>query len=108
MRAKKYKVYLTESERKQLLKTVKSGTSSANKITRANILLWLDENAGHVRKQSEIAELCHVSTVTVYNIAKEFVTKKCINDVLTRKKRSTPSIGVIPEDDVETRSSALA
>ncbi|MDR2689307.1 MAG: hypothetical protein LBB76_06070 [Azoarcus sp.] len=62
MKAKKYKVYLTESERKQLLKIVRNGENPASKITKANIL---DENAGTVGTQSEIAKSCHVSTVTV-------------------------------------------
>jgi transposase len=107
MRTKKYKVYLTESERKQLLKTVRNGKSSASKITRANILLYLDENVGQVKKQSEIAQLCHVSTVTVYNVAKEFATKS-IEEILTRKKRKTPPITPIATGDVEARIIALA
>jgi hypothetical protein len=107
MRIKKHKVYLTESERKQLLKTVKNGKNAANKITRANILLHLDENAGPVKKQSEIAELCRVSTVTVYHVAKGFATKS-LDEILTRKKRDTPPITPIAAGDVEARIIALA
>jgi hypothetical protein len=107
MRTKKYKVCLTESERKQLLKTVRNGRSSASKITKANILLCLDENAGPVGKRSEIAELCRVSTVTVYSVAKGFATKS-IDEILTRKKRDTPPIAPIATGDTEARIIALA
>jgi hypothetical protein len=107
MRPKEYKVYLTESERCQLLKIVKNGRNPAYKITRANVLLCLDENVGNVRKRSEIAEICHISEVTVYNIAKEF-TVKSVEEMLTRKKRCTPPITPIVTGDVEARIIALA
>ena len=107
MRTKKYKVYLTESERKQLLKIVRNGKSPASKITKANLLLCLDENTGPVGKQSEIAEICHVSTVTVYHVAREFATKS-IDEILTRKKRETPPVAPIATGDTEARIIALA
>jgi transposase len=107
MRRKEHKVYLTESERRQLLKTVKNGKNPANKITRANVLLYLDENTGNVKTRSEIAELCHISSVTVYNIAKQFV-ENGMEGVLTRKKRETPPITPIVTGDVEAHIIALA
>jgi transposase len=107
MRTKKYKVYLTETERQQLLKTVKNGNNAASKITRANILLHLDENVGQVKSRSEIALSCRVSAVTVYNVAKAF-TEKGIDEILTRKKRKTPPITPIMTGDVEARIIALA
>jgi hypothetical protein len=107
MRTKEYKVYLTELEREQLLKIVRNGKNPAYKITRANVLLCLDENAGKVRNRSEIGDICHVSTVTVYNIAKEFAVKS-IDEILTRKKRSTPPITPIVTGDIEALIIALA
>jgi transposase len=107
MRGKKYKVYLTESERKQLLKTVRNGKNPASKITKANILLCLDENAGPVGTQAEIAKACHVSTATVYHVAKDFATES-IDEILTRKKRDTPPIAPIATGDTEARIIALA
>jgi hypothetical protein len=70
-------------------------------------LLHLDENASPVKKQSEIAELCRVSTVTVYNVAKGFATQS-LDEILTRKKRTLPPIAPIATGDVEARIIALA
>jgi transposase len=75
MRTKKYVVLLTDDERKALRRMVKSGTHTAQSITRANILLNLDEGLGEKREQADVAKICGVSTVTVYNVSKQCVTE---------------------------------
>jgi|GEM_PF-7064694 len=46
MKPKKYQIYLSEEQRKELEGLTKRGKHSAATIKRANILLDLDENAG--------------------------------------------------------------
>jgi hypothetical protein len=66
MRRKKYVITLTAEQQKTLRRMRKSGTHTARSITRANILLYLDEGLGEKREQADVAKLCGVSTVSVY------------------------------------------
>jgi len=105
MREKTNKVYLTEIQRDTLLKIIKSGKHSAEKIRRANILIQLDENNPPVKKQIEIAEICHTNTGTVAETAKKFKTvgMGCIE----RKQRQTPARKPIVTGDIEARIIAM-
>lgn len=107
MKTKKYKVYLTEKERNNLLNVVKKGENSAKKITRANILLYLNENAGKVMEQTQIAQVCRVSTSTIYNVSKQFV-KEGLESTLSRKVRETPPVTPIATGEIEARIIALS
>ncbi|MDR2434858.1 MAG: helix-turn-helix domain-containing protein [Treponema sp.] len=60
-------------------------------ITRANILLNLDEGLGEKREQAEVAKICGVSTVTVYTVSKEYATEG-LDATLNRKKREIPPV----------------
>ena len=107
MRPKKYKVSLSEEERKKLEGITRRGKHPATTIKRANILLSLDENHGTVSKQSEIAERLHTTTTTIYNVSRQFA-EEGMQATLDRKVRETPPIQPIATGDVEARIIALA
>ena len=91
MRPKKYQVYLSTADRQELERLTKRVRHSAATIKRANILLDLDENTGAVGKQEEIAGRFQTSTVTIYNVSKQFV-EEGFSATLYRKKREVPPI----------------
>jgi transposase len=106
MRTKKYVITLPDGERKALRRMVKSGTHRARSITRANILLNLDEGMGEKREQGEVAKICGVSTVTVYNVSKQYATEG-VDAVLNRKKRATPPVPSKITGEMEAKIIAL-
>jgi transposase len=106
MRTKKYVIKLTDDERKTLRRMMKSGTHTAQSITRANILLNLDETSGEKREQADVAKTCGVSTVTVYNVSKQYVTEG-LAAVLNRKKRNTPPVPSKITGETEAKIIAL-
>lgn len=107
MRTKKYQINLNNEERKELEGIIKRGKHSAATIKRANILLDLDENTGNVSTQEEIAERFKTTTVTIYNVSRQFV-EEGLQATLYRKKRETPPIQPIATGDIEARIIALA
>jgi transposase len=106
MRTKKYVVNLADDERKALRRMMKSGTHTAQSITRANILLNLDEGLGEKRERTEVAKICGVSTVTVYNVSKQYTTEG-LAAVLSRKKRDMPPIPSKITGETEAKIIAL-
>lgn len=107
MKTKKYRVCLTKEQRSDLEEITKRGWHSAETIKRANILLNLDENNGIVQKQADIAKQLCTTTVTIYNISRQFV-EEGINAAVYRKVRETPPIHPKATGDVEARIIALA
>lgn len=85
---KKYRVELTDAQRKELKACVKKGTNKANKIRRANILLKADAN-GPGWTDKRIAEAFECNTKTVYNVRRCFVEKSLLG-ALERKQRKDP------------------
>ena len=74
MRAKKYRVMLTNRERKYLKKLTTTGKESARKLNRARILLLSDEaNPGAAKSDSEITKILGASSATVARIRKRFI-----------------------------------
>ena len=71
MPTKQRVVTLTQRGRKALEDFVGHGKKSARAITRARILLLLDEG----RKEHELTELLGVSRGTVYNVRKKYQRK---------------------------------
>jgi transposase len=106
MRTKKYVITLTDDERKALRRMTRSGTHPAQSITRANILLNLDEGLGEKHEQADVAKICSVSTVTVYNVSKQYATEG-LDAVLYRKKRAMPPVPSKITGDVEAKIIAL-
>ena len=83
----KYIVKLTQEERNDLLSLASKGKASVKKITHARILLQCDEEAGNHYDDSEIAEMLHVSTKTVYRVRKCLV-EEGLDSALNRKPHS--------------------
>jgi transposase len=106
MRTKKYAIKLTDDERKVLRRMVRSGTHTARSIARANILLNLDEGLGVKREQTEVAEICGVSTVTIYNVSRQYAAEG-LDAVLKRKTRETPPVPSKVTGETEARIIAL-
>jgi hypothetical protein len=106
MRGKTYRVHLTKDEEKQLKDIVSKGVHPARQITRARILLLLNEgqegNSVVVPEQREIAERCQCNTVLVYKVSKEYV-KEGIGRVLNRKKRETPPVSAKVTGEIEAK-----
>ncbi len=107
MRSKKYKVFLTSEERHELESITRRGKRSASSIKRAHILLNLDENAGPVKEQKEIAAQLSTTAATIYTVSKQFA-KEGLQSTLNRKPRATPPRRPIATGDIEARIIALA
>lgn len=65
---KRYKVVLTKEERQQLEKLISSGIAPARKLTRARILLKVDEGLS----KTEISRVLDVTNNTVTNVSRSF------------------------------------
>ena len=103
----KYALKLPDNERRKLLKTVKSGTSSAKEILHANILLLLDENNPKKRNFKEIAEFLQTTTTTIMNIKKDYC-EHGIDAAISRKKRRSPPVEAKLTGEVEAKIIALS
>jgi hypothetical protein len=83
---RKYRIELTEEERRYLEKLTSSGIAPARTVKRAQILLKSDGNAeGSPWKYEQICSAFSVTPVTVLNIRKRFV-EKGLAATLCRKK----------------------
>ena len=88
MPAKKYRVFLSEKERKYLRKLVNTGVDKARKLTRARILLLTDESpSGLSNKDKEIMDSLGVCARTVAATRERFV-EEGIQGALNEKPRS--------------------
>ena len=77
---KRYKVVLTNEERQQLEKLISSGIAPARKLTRARILLKVDEGLG----KTEISQVLDVTINTVTNVCRSFQSQRLA--AIERKK----------------------
>ena len=108
-RPKEFTVALTAGDRAKLTKVVSSGRHPARMITRARVLLALDETQGPAPDRRVVAERFGISESTVYLVAKAFTAHGGrVEDVIARKKRATPPIEPKVTGDVEARVIALA
>lgn len=80
--AKRYVVSLTKEEREQLLVLLKKGTTSARKLTRAQILLHADTGAS----DTTTAAAVHVNVRTVERMRQRFV-EEGLEAALTERRR---------------------
>ena len=104
----KYRVCLTDTERKQLLRLVKKGAATARSIMRANILLAADENNDDGKKsEAAIAEMFHVHFQTVHTVRKTYA-EQGMDAAIGRKKRETPPVPVKITGEVEAHIIALS
>jgi transposase len=108
-RPKEFTVRLGAGDRARLMKVVSSGTHPSRMITRARILLALDEAQGSAPDRRVVAEGLGTSESTVYLVAKAFVMQGGqVEAVIGRKKRATPPVEPKITGDVEARVIALA
>ena len=108
-RPKEFTVRLNAADRAKLTKVVSSGTHPARMITRARVLLALDESQGDAPDRRVVAERVGTSESTVYLLAKTFATQGGrIEEVIGRKKRTIPPVEPKVTGDVEARLIALA
>ena len=108
-RPKEFTVRLTAADRAKLTRVVSSGIHPARMITRARVLLALDESQGDAPDRRVVAERVGTSESTVYLVAKEFATQGGrVEEVIGRKKRATPAVEPKVTGDVEARLIAWA
>ena len=82
----KYIVKLTETERSQLKEMISSGEASARQIRRAYILLKSDSSEeGPNWNYQEICDAYEVSSLTVYNVRKNYVEGSLKRAILRKK-----------------------
>ncbi len=91
MPKKKYVVHLTNKERLELTKIIKTGTSPAKVINRANILLASDSSTGKPLTVAKTAQYLNTTSTTVQTVRTAFA-KYGLNGALYRKKRETPPV----------------
>jgi transposase len=78
-------------------------------ITRARVLLALDESRGPAPERRVVAERVGTSASTVYLVAKAFGAHAGqVEDVIGRKRRAMPPVEPKVTGDVEARLIALA
>jgi transposase len=108
-RPKEFTVRLRAGDRAKLIKLVSSGRHPARMITRARVLLALDESQGPAPERRVVAERLGTSQSTVYLVARAFATQGGrVEDVIGRKERATPPVEPKVTGDVEARLIALA
>ncbi len=91
MPKKKYVVHLTDQERLELTKIIKTGTSPSKVINRANILLASDSSSGKPFTVAETAERLNTTPTTVQTVRTAFANYG-LHGALYRKKRETPPV----------------
>ena len=104
----KYRVTLTETERLELLKLVKTGSSKAYKTRHAQILLATDEIPENKHwTDRAIAKAYLVTEKTVGNVRKRFV-EQGFQAALGHKQRETPASMIKIDAEVEAALITLA
>ncbi len=105
---KKYKVTLTDEERKSLQDMVAAGKAASKKLMHARILLKSDAAPnGPAWIDARIAEAFDVSTRTVERLRERFV-EQGLDAALGRKKQDRPSRTPVLDGEAEARLIALA
>ena len=105
---KKYVVKLSEDERNQLNGMIRKGKSSAQRLTKARILLKADvSEAGEGWSDSRIMEALETSATTVYRTRQQLV-EEGFEAVLSRKQRTRPPVAPIFDGEKEAQLIALA
>jgi transposase len=108
MRRKIYRIHLTLDEQQRLEDLMTKGVHPARQITRAHILLLLNEAANQAGKpvtvpdQRDIATQCRCTTSLVYRVSKQYV-QEGPERVLNRKKRETPPVPAKVTGEVEAK-----
>lgn len=85
---KSFQVHLSEDERRQLRKIVRSGKDKARKITRCRILLLADETTGKTDK--EISNALNVCLATVFYIRRRYCQERLEGAINERARSGQP------------------
>ena len=112
-RLKSHPVALSSRERNLLARRVRTGSSQAQEVRRARILLELDENRpgrdGPVPAQVVVAERAGVHVDTVVRVARAYADPGGdVEATIRRKKRLTAPVEPKVTGEVEARLIALA
>ena len=98
----KYRVSLTELERKRTQKIVNDKKTSITFKKRAQILLALDANVGKPETQAKIAQRVGITQATIFNTLKQFVNEG-LEATLQFKTPSEPNKKPIVNGEIEAR-----
>jgi hypothetical protein len=105
---KKYVVRLSDDERQQLTTLIRKGSSLAQRLMKARILLKADvSEAGEGWSDTQIIEALETSPSMVYRVRKQLV-EEGFEAVLSRKPRATPAVPRIFDGEKEAKLIALA
>jgi len=105
---KKYVVRLSDDERQQLTTLIRKGSSLAQRLMKARILLKADvSEAGEGWSDTQIVEALETSPSMVYRVRKQLV-EEGFEAVLSRKPRATPAVPRIFDGEKEAKLIALA
>src|SRR6195256_5768802 len=105
---KKYVVRLSDDEREQLATLIRKGSSPAQRLMKARILLKADvSEAGEGWSDNQIIEALETSASMVYRVRKQ-LGEEGIEAVLSRKPRGEPAIPKIFDGEKEAKLIALA
>ena len=112
-RSKSRPVVLSPAERKVLTGLVRTGSSPAQQVRRARILLELDANdpdrGGPVPTQEVVAQRAGVHVDTVVKTSRAYAERGGdVEATVSRKKRLTPPVEPKVTGEVEARLIALA
>lgn len=88
---KKYVVRLTEEERSQLRSLVRAGKAAARKLTRARVLLKVDQGpSGPAWTDEQVTQALEVGSTMVAQVRERFV-EQGLEAAINRKKQRAPS-----------------
>src|SRR5664280_3919552 len=105
---KKYVVRLSDDERQQLATLIRKGSSPAQRLMKARILLKADvSEGGEGWSDNQIIEALETSPSMVYRVRKQLV-EEGFEAVLSRKPRATPAVPRIFDGEKEAKLIALA
>jgi len=105
----KYSVKLTEEERENLEKFIRSTSKKHTQQCKvhAKVILCLDENSKKPLTPEQTAKKCGIHCENVYLIRKQFITEG-MDRILKRKKREVPPVEPKITGDVEAHIIAAA
>ena len=104
----RYRVTLTEEERKELEALTRNGKTPAKKFIHARALLLCDASPdGPAWKVADIAAALGITSRTIEHLKKRFV-EEGLEAALVRKPRAKPPRGIIFDGAFEARLIALA
>ena len=106
MPVKKYIIDLSTENCDLLHRIIKTGTSTARIIMRANILLSSDIHASQNHTTAEIAEMLHTTKTTIQNVRKSYA-ENGLEYAIHRKKRTKPPVPAKVDGNVEAHIIAL-